>query len=121
LILTKWRTPRDLIADSVLVSIMALLLASYHQPYHFTWVIPLLTLYYILNRDSTMLYCVLLAGAFLASLGFDTTNSTLIILQPLFAAIFYAAKATYIIRINHHAMSDPTLISHGPTLVESHR
>jgi len=105
LIAALWKTHNNPIAYSVLASLLALMLASYHQPYHFIWVVPLLSLYYAINEDSTFLFSTIFVGASLASLGFDTTNSTLIILQPLFAAIFYGAKAAYLIRINWQAIN----------------
>lgn len=105
LIAALWKTHNNHIAYSVLASLLALLLASYHQPYHFIWVVPLLSLYYAINEDSKFLFSTIFVGASLASLGFDTTNSTLIILQPLFAAIFYGAKAAYLIRINWQAIN----------------
>jgi len=105
LIATLWKTHNNPIAYSVLASLLVLMLASYHQPYHFIWVVPLLSLYYVINEDSTFLFSTIFVGASLASLGFDTTNSTLIILQPLFAAIFYGAKAAYLIKINWEAIN----------------
>ena len=105
LIAALWKTHNNSIAYSVLASLLALLLASYHQPYHFIWVVPLLSLYFAINEDSTFLFSTIFVGAFLASLGYDTTNSTLIILQPLFAATFYGAKAAYLMRINWQAIN----------------
>ena len=108
LIAALWKTHNNSIAYSVLASLLALMLASYHQPYHFMWVMPLLSLYHAINEDSSFLFSTIFVGAFLASLGFDTTNSTLIIFQPLFAATFYGAKAAYLIRINWQAIRFPS-------------
>ena len=96
------------IANSVLATLLALLLTSYHHFYHFTWVIPLLTLYFVVAEQSPTLFILILVGAYLDSLGYYTTNSTITLFQPLFAGIFYGAKAAYSLEINLHAMGIPT-------------
>jgi hypothetical protein len=91
------------VVDSALVGVLVLLLASYHQPYDVTWILPLITIYYIVNSDWTLLYTLLFITSFLYYLVFNATDVTLIYLQPLFAGLFYGVKGVYLLRVNFKA------------------
>lgn len=101
------------IASSVLATLLALLLTSFHHFYHFTWVIPLLTLYFVLAEQSPTLFAIILIGAYADSLGYFTTNSTLTLFQPLFAGVFYGAKAAYLLKVNLPALGIPSSLAHS--------
>jgi hypothetical protein len=97
-----WKSQASLV-DSALVAVLVLLVASYHQPYDATWVLPLITIYYVVNSDWTVLYTLLFITAYLYYLGFGTTDPTLEYLQPLFAGLFYGVKGVYLLRVNLRA------------------
>jgi hypothetical protein len=87
----------------VLCCLLVILLSTYHHPYHLTWLLPLLTAYYVVNRDSTVLFVFFFFSAYLFSLGYSSF-SPLASYQPLFAGLFVGAKAVYLLRLNLHGM-----------------
>jgi hypothetical protein len=91
-----------------LCSLLIILLSTYHQPYHLAWLLPLLTAYYVVNRDSTGLFVFFFLSAYLYSLGHYSAFS-LGSYQPLFAGLFVGANAVYLLRINLHGMRPRTL------------
>jgi hypothetical protein len=92
-------------SNLVLSSLLALLVASYHHPYHLTWLLPLLTVYYVVNEDSTLLFALFFVTAYLYGLGYYAPDSPLLIsLEPLFAGLFVGVKAWYLLKLNLHAM-----------------
>jgi hypothetical protein len=99
LVARYWKAQASLV-DSALVGVLVLLVASYHQPYDVTWVLPLITIYYVVNSDWTILYTLLFITSFLYYLGFNATDVTLLYLQPLFAGLFYGVKGVYLLRAN---------------------
>jgi hypothetical protein len=106
-----WRSDSSL-ANLVLASLLVLLTTSYHEPYHFTWLIPLLTIYYAVNKPAwTVLFVSIFATAYLAFLGYNTPlDSPLTYLEAIFAGAFYGIKAVYVAKVNLEAMR-PNLLS----------
>jgi hypothetical protein len=94
-----WKSQASLV-DLVLVGVLVLLVASYHQPYDVTWVLPLITIYYVVNSDWTILYTLLIITSCLYYIGFNIPDLTLYYLQPLFAGLFYGVKGVYLLRVN---------------------
>jgi len=97
-----WKKTHFALVESVLASLLIALTLAYHEPYHFTWILPLATVYLAVTRDSPFLFGLLLVSAFMSDLGVRTYTSEglLVLLQPLSAGIFYATKAWYIIMAN---------------------
>ena len=118
LIAAYWRKGSAMagIAFSALATLLTLLLTSYHHYYHFTWVIPLLTLYFVIADQSPTLFLLIFVGAYLDTLGYSTTNSTFALFQPLFAGIFYGAKAAFLMQTNLHALGITKLRAFGARL-----
>jgi len=94
-----WKSKAWLV-DSALVATLILLLSSYHEPYHFTWVLPLLTIYYVLNSDWALLYALVFVTSFLSTMTFWPTDLTTAYLQPLLGGLFYGVKSVYLLRVN---------------------
>jgi hypothetical protein len=90
----------------VLCCLLVILLSTYHHPYHLTWLLPLLTAYYVVNRDSMVLFVFFFFSAYLYSLGYYSYSS-LASYQPLFAGLFVGAKAVYFLRLNLRGMRLP--------------
>jgi hypothetical protein len=99
LVVRYWKSQASLV-DSALVGVLVLLVASYHQPYDVTWIIPLITIYYLVNSDWTILYTLLIITSYLYYVGFNTPDLTISYVQPLFAGLFYGVKGVYLIRAN---------------------
>jgi hypothetical protein len=106
-----WRRDSSL-ANLVLASLLVLLTTTYHEPYHFTWLIPLLTIYYAVNRPAwTLLFVSVFATAYLALLGYNTPlDSILYYLEAIFAGAFYGIKAVYVAKVNLESMR-PNILS----------
>jgi len=98
-----WRKGKSLVTV-VTVALFSVFATTYHQPYHFIWIMPILTVYCATHKNDLMLLIPLSISAFLYSEGYATSNSTLFLLQPLFVAIFYGVKAVYLIKINTEAV-----------------
>ena len=94
-----WKSEGWLV-DSALVATLILLVSSYHEWYHVTWVLPLLTIYYVVNNDWALLYVLIFITSFLTFLGYNPTDLTFAYLQPLFAGLFYGVKSVYLLRVN---------------------
>ena len=106
-----WRSNSPL-TNLVLASLLVLLTTTYHEPYHFTWLIPLLTIYYAVNKPAwTLPFVSVFATACLASLGYNTPlDSILTYLEAIFAGAFYAVKAVYVAKLNLEAIR-PNLLN----------
>lgn len=98
-----WHNGEAPLANLILASLLVLLLSSYHHPYHFIWVVPFLTAYFVTRHDALALFPLLFFFAFLSSEGFDATNSSIVLLQPLLAGVFYGLKGSYLLKINIEA------------------
>lgn len=76
-----------------------------HQPYHFTWLIPFLTVYFMANdRKGAAWFALIFIGAYLASLGYSSVDPFLMFVEPLLAGFFYGIKATYLVKVNLNAV-----------------
>jgi hypothetical protein len=100
--------------------LLVLFAASYTEPYHFIWVSPFLTAYYMIEKDRLQLFILTFVFASLFVAGF-TSQQPLYPFLPLLAGFFYGSKAAYLLKLNLGAMR-PQLrrvlmglrISHGP-------
>ena len=94
-----WRE-RRLLVTVMLAALLVVFATTYHQPYHFIWIMPLLTAYAFIDRDTLYLFIPLCLAAFLSSEGYAPLDPTLTLLQPFFIGIFYAVKTSYLVKIN---------------------
>ncbi len=97
-----WKSKASIV-DAALVATLIPLLSSYHEPYHITWVLPLLTIYFVINSDWAILYALIFVTSFLSTTTFypsGPTDFTTIYLQPLFGGLFYGVKTVYLLRVN---------------------
>jgi len=95
-----WRTSAP-VTNWVLVALLAFLTVTYHEPYHFIWVVPLLTIYCVIGRSALPLFVLTCVSAFLSNSGFNApVTSTLFVLEPLLAGLFYGVKAAYLLKVN---------------------
>ncbi len=107
ILLFWWRRPSSgmLVLNAVTAALLVPLITTYSERYYTVWIIPLLTIYYIVaDRRSTFLFCLFFFSAFLSALGFAETDFTLMHVEPLTAGIFYGTKAIYLIKVNIHAI-----------------
>jgi hypothetical protein len=83
--------------------LLVLSAASYTEPYHFIWVSPFLTAYYMMERDRLQLFVLtfLLGSLFVAAY---TSQQPLNPFLPLLAGFFYGTKAAYLLKLNLGAM-----------------
>lgn len=94
-----WRNDESLV-PLLMAALLVVFATTYHQPYHFIWIMPLLTVYCATNRGALMLFLPLCISAFLYSEGYATPNSYLFLFQPLFAAVFFGLKVSYLFKVN---------------------
>jgi hypothetical protein len=100
-----WRGEMLSATNLLLSSLLVLLVASYHHSYHLIWLLPLLTVYYVASDDSTVLFALFFVTAYLYELGYNAPSSNLLTrLQPLFAGLFVGVKASYLLKLNIHAI-----------------
>jgi hypothetical protein len=83
--------------------LLVLSAASYTEPYHFIWVSPFLTVYYMIEKDRLQLFILtfLLASLFVASYASGLPFYPFL---PLIAGFFYGIKAAYLVKLNAGAM-----------------
>lgn len=114
IVVRYWRTSAP-VTNWVLVALLAFLTVTYHEPYHFIWVIPLLTIYCAINRNALPLFVLTCVTGFLSNSGFSAPlTSMLFVLEPLLAGLFYGVKAVYLIRVNLDSIrSQPVNSAHG--------
>lgn len=86
-----------------LAPLLVLFVASYTEPYHFVWVSPFLTAYYVMEKDRLQLFVLTFLFASLYVAGF-TPQHPLYPFQPLIAGFFLGTKATYLLKLNLGAM-----------------
>jgi hypothetical protein len=79
--------------------LLVLFAASYTQPYHFIWISPFLTAYYVMERDRLQLFILtfLLGSLFVAAFPQQPPLSPFL---PLLAGFFYGTKAAYLLKLN---------------------
>jgi hypothetical protein len=102
LVATFWKSKASIV-DAALVATLIPLVSSYHEPYHITWVLPLLTIYFVINSDWAVLYSLVFVTSFLSTMTFypsGPTDFTTIYLQPLSGGLFYGVKSVYLLRVN---------------------
>jgi hypothetical protein len=100
IVVRYWRTSAQ-VTNWILVALLAFLTVTYHEPYHFIWVIPLLTIYCAINRSALPLFVLTCVSAFLSISGFNASvDSTPFVLEPLLAGLFYGVKAAYLLKVN---------------------
>ncbi len=116
IVVRYWRTSVPL-TDWILVALLAFLTVTYHEPYHFVWALPLLSIYCAVNRSALPLFVLTCLSAFLSNLGFDApVTSLLFVLEPLLAGLFYGVKATYLLKVNLDSTRSQELKSSGYSL-----
>jgi hypothetical protein len=70
-----WRKNRCSILDMTLASLLVYFAASFHEPYHFTWVTPLLTAYVAMKKERLTLFGYLFLAAFIAMVTYSDVSA----------------------------------------------
>jgi hypothetical protein len=89
----------------VLGPLLVLFVSTYHEPYHFIWALPFLTVYCIVNRDMLSAFAVLCLAGVLSSTVYGMPNSPVGILEPMLAGFFFGLKAVYLLSLNLESIS----------------
>jgi hypothetical protein len=99
-----WRSDvgRSLVHFSI-VPLLVLSATSYAMPYHFIWVSPFLTAYYMMEKDRLQLFVLtfLFGSLFVAAF---TSRQPLYPFLPLLAGFFYGTQGAYLVKLNVGAM-----------------
>ena len=93
---------KSILLHLVTVSLLALLIGAQNTPpHHFLWVSSLLTICVVLNPDELWIFILtfITASLHLTAI-FGIPVPALFILGPFIGGCFYAAKATYLVKIN---------------------
>jgi hypothetical protein len=102
-----WRYWRNDVTTSLvhfsIVPLLVLSVSSYAMPYHFIWVSPFLTAYYMFEQDRLRLFVLtfLFGSLFVASF---TSRLPLYPILPLVAGFFYGTQGAYLVKLNMGAM-----------------
>jgi hypothetical protein len=99
-----WRSDsrRSLVHFSI-VPLLVLSATSYAMPYHFIWVSPFLTAYYMMERDRLHLFVLTFLFGSLFVAAFNTRQPLYPFLPPL-AGFFYGTQGAYLVKLNAGAM-----------------
>jgi hypothetical protein len=107
-----WKSPARVLVSGSLAGLLILTTVTYSQPYHFIWVIALLTIHCAFSgRRFLSLFGLVLVGGSLSFLGLNMPLvglSSLEILsdplartlQPMLEGFFYASKVIYLVNLN---------------------
>jgi hypothetical protein len=98
-----WRYWRNNVKTSLvhfsIAPLLVLSASSYAMPYHFIWVSPFLTAYYMMEKDRLRLFVLtfLFGSLFVASF---TSRLPLHPILPLVAGFFYGTQGAYLVKLN---------------------
>jgi len=132
LMIRAWRGESTSLTNLTLAFLLIHFTASWYEPYHFTWVTPILTAYWAINRQRNWLFALLFISAFASILGytplfahpnvfllFPTYTETLeylarsvaayvpafLLLEPLSLGIYYGSKASILLKLNLNSLN----------------
>lgn len=125
-----WKSPARVLVSGSLAGLLILTTVTYPQPYHFIWVIALLTTHCALSsRRFVSLFGLILVGSSLSFLGLNMpliglsslSDPLAKTLQPLLDGFFYAFKIIYLVNLNLDEMHLESLGKTISTLASQRR
>jgi hypothetical protein len=116
----SWKAESMSLTNLALAFLLVHFSSALHEPYHFTWVTPLLIAQYGIDQDRPTLLTLLFVSALLSVFGvlgvstiggffgvpatLSDLNTTTRFFEPFFSALFYGMKAVFLIKLNLRAL-----------------
>jgi hypothetical protein len=99
-----WKNPSCTLNHVTMGTLLVLFSTTYYEPYHFIWVSPFLTAYYVTEKDRLQLFVLTFLFACLYVAGY-LPSSPLYDLRPLLGGLLYGTVAMYLLKLNVGAAS----------------